>query len=272
MTKKVPIKMILSMAAVFFSFLYNQILGIVVLGVFIIYMLISGRSVLHEVFAASAYKKGDMDNALRLYEKASKSSQNPRPKITYAYLLLKAGKIDESDKVFQSIINSDLDEDSESMAKSNYALVLWKKDQLDEAVDMLSEVIKNYKSSIVYGSLGYLLILKGDISRALEFNKEAYGYNDSDAIIVDNLGHNYYLADEIVKAEEIYEELMKLKPEFPEAYYNYSQVLMKNKKLDKALEVIKKALEYKLSFLSHLTKADLESQLKEIEHLISIGH
>ncbi|MDQ2085950.1 hypothetical protein RBH29_05790 [Herbivorax sp. ANBcel31] len=269
MKKKFPIKIVLSMAAVFFSFLFNPVLGRVVLGVFVVYMFFSNRSIFYEVFATKAHNKGEMEKAIGLFKKASKTTQNTRPKITYGYLLLKAGKIDIASEVFKEMIGSNIDEDSKRKAKSNYALVLWKDGKIDEAIELLEEVFSEYESSVIYGSLGYLYILKGDLKKALEFNKEAYDYDDADPIILDNLGYVYYLIEDFSKSDEIYKELMKLKPQFPEAYYNYSLVLKKLDKLEDALEIIKKGNNYNVSFLSNLTKEEMKSQLEEIEHLIS---
>ena len=269
MKKKFPIKIVASLAVVFFSFLYDATLGKVVLGVFIVYMLFSSRNTFYEIFATKAYKKGDMEKAVSLFEKASKSTQNPRPKISYGYLLLKIGELDKASQVFKEMIDSDIDEDSKIKAKSNYALVLWKSGELDSAINLLEEVLSEYTSSVVYGSLGYLYILKGDLEKAVEFNKEAYDYNSSDPIILDNLGNAYYLIGELSKSEEIYKELMNLNPQFPEAYYNYSLLLKKLGKLDEALDFMKKANNFNLSFLSNLTKANIENQLKEIEDVIA---
>ena len=140
------------------------------------------------------------------------------------------------------MIDSDMDEDSKIKAKSNYALVLWKKGELDSAINLLEEVLSEYTSTVVYGSLGYLYILKGDLEKAVEFNKEAYDYNDSDPIILDNLGNAYYLTGELSKSKEIYKELMNLNPQFPEAFYNYSLLLKKLGKLDEALDYMKKLI------------------------------
>ena len=62
---------------------------------------------------------------------------------------------------------------------------------------------------------------------------------------------------------------MNLNPQFPEAYYNYSLLLKKLGKLDEALDFMKKANNFNLSFLSNLTKANIENQLKEIEDVIA---
>lgn len=272
MKKKIPIKTIASLVVVFLSFLYSATLGKVVLGVFIVYMLFSNRSIFYEALATKAHNKGEMEKAINLLKKASRATLNTRPKISYGYLLLKSGNIDRASEVFKEIIDSNANEDSIINAKSNYALILWKKGELDNAINLLEEVLSEYTNTVVYGSLGYLYILKGGLEKALEFNEEAHNYNSSDPIILDNLGFVYYLMGNLSRSEEIYKKLMKLNPKFPEAYYNYSLLLKKLDRLDEALKFVKKANNHKISFLSNLTKTDIEKQLKEIKDIISREH
>ncbi|WP_243467131.1 tetratricopeptide repeat protein [Acetivibrio straminisolvens] len=212
-----------------------------------------------------------MDKAISWLEKACRIAKSkPAVKILYGYLLLKKGKLEEAEKVFEELLNSGIDNNSMLQAKSNYALVLWKKGKLKDAVKMLEDVFSNYKNTTIYGSLGYLLILDGDVNKALNFNKEAYEYNSSDAVILDNLGYTYYKIGNIKKAEEIYQKLIGLNPSFPEAYYNYSCVLKDLGRMEKALEMATKAKSYKLSYLSNLKEQELDDHLKELNDLISI--
>jgi len=118
-------------------------------------------------------------------EKACSAAKGrPSVKILYGYLLLKTGKLEEAEKVFEELLNSNIDNAGLLQAKSNYALVLWKKGQLKDGIKMLEDVFSNYKNTTIYGSLGYLLILDGDMNKALNFNKEAYEYNSSDPVIL----------------------------------------------------------------------------------------
>lgn len=184
-------------------------------------------------------------------------------------MLLKTGKLEEAEKVFEELLNSNIDNAGLLQAKSNYALVLWKKGQLKDGIKMLEDVFSNYKNTTIYGSLGYLLILDGDMNKALNFNKEAYEYNSSDPVILDNLGYTYYKIGNIKKAEEIYRKLIGLNPNFPEAYYNYSCVLKDLGMTESALEMAKKAKNYRLSYLSNLKEEELDNYLEELQSLIA---
>ncbi|HHW49661.1 MAG TPA: tetratricopeptide repeat protein [Clostridiaceae bacterium] len=263
------IKYLLPIAVIIILFFFNTLLGILGIIVYILYILFMARSGIYKLIGSVRYSKGDMDNALKWLKKSYESNKaNPHTAIPYAYLLLKSGKLDESEKVFSEILGKKLNADDRNLAKSNYALLLWKKGNLDEAVNMLEEVFKEYKTTTVYGSLGYLLILKRDLDRALEFNLEAYDYNSSNTIIQDNLGYTYYLRGEYDKAAEIYEKLLASNPTFPEAYYNYGLVLVKMGEPAKALEFMEKSLNYRLTFLSTITREEIEGKIEEVKALL----
>ncbi len=149
--------------------------------------------------------------------------------------------------------------------KSNYALALWKNGELDRAIAIYEDIFPKYKNTIIYGSLGYLYILKGDLEKALKFNQEAMEYNDTGTVILDNLGQTYYLMGEYEKAEEIFKKLMTLSPKFPEAYYDYALVLEKLGNKSGCIENLKNALNYKPNFLSGVTVEQIQDKLKQVE-------
>lgn len=254
------------------AWVYNRLFGYMLFIAFVLYVLFMERSIFYIILTNRHYKKGNFKMALKWLKKAYRASGNKHgTAILYGYLLLKSGNVEEAEKVFLDTLNSRIDKESIMKAKSNYALVLWKKGQLEDAVKMMEEVFADYKNTTIYGSLGYLLILTGDLNRALQFNKEAYEYNDSDPVILDNLGYTYYKIGNKKRAEEIYEKLMILNPSFPEAYYNYSCIQKDMGQIKKALEIANKAKNYRLSFLSNFTEEELDSHLKELEHLLSMN-
>jgi len=124
-------------------------------------------------------------------------------------------------------------------------------------------------SEIIYSAAINHSSMVGDMNKALNFNKEAYEYNSSDPVILDNLGYTYYKIGNIKKAEEIYRKLIGLNPNFPEAYYNYSCVLKDLGMTESALEMAKKAKNYRLSYLSNLKEEELDNYLEELQSLIA---
>lgn len=214
--------------------------------------------------ASVKYTSGNTAMAFLLFEKAYRTGKmSPSAVSSYAYVLLKERQSEVSEKILTSHINSLRSEDDKNQAKSILALVFWKKNQIDEALALLESIVESYKNTNVYGSLGYLLLLKGDLDKALTFNLKAYEYNSSDKIIQDNLGQTYLALGELGKAKEIYEPLINSNPTFPEAYYNYGLLLEKLDEPENAKEQFNKALSAKFSFLSTLTKEQVLEKVNQ---------
>lgn len=259
------IKFAINILALIGLFLINIHLGLGVVTAYIIFKLYTNRAGIMSFIGRFYYARDNIQMTLAWYERAYRTgAASANNVISYGYLLLKSGNIEKAEKVFNSVWNMKLSNDEKMLVRSNTALVLWKKGQLDEAIALLKEVFSNFKTTAIYGSLGYLLILKGDLQEALEFNREAYEYNDQNPVIADNLGQNYYLLGEYDKAAEIYEKVMEKKPDFPEPYYNYGLVLKAQGNQEKALEMMKKALDYNFTFLSTVKKEDVESAIANI--------
>jgi pentatricopeptide repeat protein len=251
---------------------YNILLGLAALIGYIAYMLYSNIAGLYAFRGNAEYNKGNYDEAIKWFKKAYESGKaKPNVRASYGYLLLKSGRLEEAEQVFNKMLGSKLDMNGEMTVKSNLALVYWKKGDLDKAIETLTGVFEKYKNSTIYGSLGYFMILKGDLEKALEFNLGAYDYNDTDKIILDNLAQNYYLMGNMEKAEEIYEKLLKMSPAFPEPYYYYGKVLEAKGDKEKGLDSMRKALGYKFSFLSTTTKEQMEEEIRQLEDEIKSG-
>lgn len=261
------VKFILPVIVIMILYFYNKIIGLTTLLLAIIYLFYNIRASVFANIGFRKYSKGNLEEATKWFERAFATGKaKPATTTSYAYLLLKTGRLEESEAILNKLISSRPGKDNEMFAKSNLALVLWKNGSLDEAITMLEEVIIDYRNSTIYGSLGYLLILKGDLEKALQFNLEAYEYNESNVVILDNLGQVYHLTGQYEKATEIFEKLLLKNPSFPEAYYNYGLLLLDTNQTEKATEMMEKSLNYthKLSFLSTVKIEDIENKLKDV--------
>lgn len=259
---------VLPVAAVIIAAMINKWLGIAALLVYLLVMAYGSLPVVYTIIGTRNYGLGKMDNALKWFGKAYATNRaSVRSSVSYAYILLKNREPDKADEILRKVIKNNKESQDLPYIKSIMALVLWKKGYLDRAVAMLQEVIETYRTTSVYGSLGYLLILKGDLEKALQFNLEAYDYNSSDNIINDNLGQNYYLLGMYDKAGEIYEKLIAKAPAFPEPYYNYGLVLERQGSMHKALDMMRKAMDHKFTYLSTITKEEVEAAIKRIENI-----
>lgn len=211
------------------------------------------------------YARGKSENWKKAFAIAEKlGGMSFTNKVLYAYLLLKDGDIDEANKKFALLSMERLTKEQRLQLKSSYALVFWKRGEIDTAIEMLEEVVEITPTSTTYGSLGYMYAYNGNLTRALEFNQKAYEYNDTNAIITDNLAFTYYKIGEYAKAREYYEKLMEMNPTFPEAYYGYGRLLVEMGEKEKGLEMVRRALGASFSFLTMTDRQEINAYLDSL--------
>lgn len=230
------------------------------------YLLYRSRHLIYQNFATKKYQKGDYHGAIRDLETAVKLNEDaPQARGTLAYMQLKMGHVEEAARNIQLALSISKLPQEKNQLKLTQAMVLWKQGALDEAIEVLEELMKTYVTSNLYGTLGFLHIEKGDLEKALKFNLEAVDYNGTNHIILDNLGYTYYLMGDNEKALETFSQLMKLKPTFPDAFYNYGRVLEKEGDFEKAAYLYRHALTLHFWYTSSVSKETVEQTLQQLE-------
>lgn len=211
------------------------------------------------------YSKDQLDKSEAYFRRVYKCFYaSLKHKLSYSYILILKGELDEAEKVLEKLSKQKTLKDEIINLRLNQSLIYWKRNQLDAAIDLLLSTYKDYKTMIIYQNLGYFLILKGDYNRALEFNQEAYEYDNDNIGILDNLAENYFFVGEYDKAIEIFDKIIHRKPSFASPYYYYALTLHKIGKKEEALEMLKKGLECKFSYLSAVKKDEIEAKILEL--------
>lgn len=261
---RVLLWVIIPLVVLYLAFTYLGTAGGVIVAV--LYLAVLNLPVIFNSLAGQAYNRGEFEKALKMLERALKANpKNSGIRGSYAWLLLKLGHTREAEKQIDQAIADANRDDIRNPLNGTKALVHWKKGELDQAISLMEKTMESFKNTNTYGTLGFLYIEKGDLDRALSFNLEAYDYNNTDPIILDNLGCTRLLRGEYEEAREIYQQLMKLKPHFPEAFYNYARVLAHFGELDDALYMCRTALSLKFWNTSTITREQVEAALKELE-------
>ena len=260
-------RIILPLAILYFIYtLLGPIGGIVGLIVLLLVYIYINRSVIYQNKAGKKYHNGDYEGSLTdLKAAVGIDPKNAKIRGTYAFLLIKMGYTEEAaNQIDEAIAKVKYIDDKNNMLITK-ALVLWKQGDIDQAISLLDELIKTFETTNVYATLGLLYNEKGDYEKALEFNLLAKDYNGSNKAILDNLGTSYYHSGDYDNAFETYKEVIKLKPNFPEAYYNYAKILEYKGDLEKALYMIRLSLQLKFWFTSTVTKETVEKYLSDLE-------
>lgn len=224
---------------------------------------------LYMLMGNSAYKKGRVKDALEKYKKAYKTKRlSADMEIYCGYILLKEGDKKMCEEVFDSASKKKLSPRQKDSLDTNYALLLWKKGQLDEAIGLLSEVWERENSVTVAGSLGALLLIRaresGDWSHALDFCEKTNEQYTYERTIMANLGEAYYYTNQNEKALKVFSELMDCGSSAPAPFYYYALALVKAGRCEEAEEMLNRALRQKFSALSTVSRKTVKEKLDEI--------
>ena len=241
----------------------NTIIAIAFIFIYII--VINYPTILYYI-ASNKYSQNKVEEANKYFDRVDRCFYSPtKLRITYAYFLLLQGQVDKAEGLIKSMLKKEMNDNDKISLSLNYSLVMWKKNDIDKAIDILKKTYIDNKNTLIYQNLGYFLILKGDYNKALEFNLEALDYNSSDAGIMDNLAQTYYYLEEYDKAIELFNEVISKKPVFATPYYYYALTLLNKNNEEKAVEILKQGLDCKFISLSIITKEDLEAKIFELE-------
>ena len=132
---------------------------------------------------------------------------------------------------------------SKVSARENQALALINKGQYREAEVIYRDLIKSgSKNFIVYGNLGALLKLRGDLKNAIWFIKKSLELFPSYPDGHNNLGIALKEQGQLIAAIHSYRKALELKPDFPEAHHNLGIALQETGDLSGAISSYTSAL------------------------------
>ncbi|MBQ9915070.1 MAG: tetratricopeptide repeat protein [Clostridia bacterium] len=217
------------------------------------------------IMATQSYQRGQIESAFNWFSKAEQRGMDMNQKITYAYYLLREGKVEKSEELLKAVLAETGQSQLKNLAKANYATLLIRTGRVAEAIEELEEILPYFKNTTVYGSLGYAYILAGDLEKAEAFNKEAYEYNSDNAIILDNMIQLYTKLSDYETAYTYVKKQDEKGPGFIEAFYNMAVVEKALGKTEDAIEHLERALSIRPTFLSAVNHDDVKALLETIQ-------
>ncbi|GAB6167884.1 hypothetical protein JCM1393_03440 [Clostridium carnis] len=257
-----------------FIILKNYIIAIPLFCLYIAYKLYQSKSSIYAFKGNLSFEKKEYAAALSYYSKACLNvNVDSAIKLKYAYILLYCGKLKACDEILKTISFENLELNLKNSYIITEALYLWKTGDLKSAIEKCKNIDIEFKNTLIYETLGYLFILNGNYSEALEYNKTAYDYNSSSLVIADNLAQCYYFLENYEKAQGIYENILinnPTKPTFSEPYYYYGLILKSKGDIDNSLKYFNIALSMRESFLSALPHNKIKDEINLID--LSIQH
>lgn len=245
--------------------------GFGVMILFVIALFLYLRPAIYNIMGRKKYFN-DHDEGFKWLEKSYKTGRmKPQQILIYAYLLIRDGQLSRADKLISGVLyknKAQLTKDNILAANLNRAIIDWKRNDLESAIERMEDVYdQGYRSTVHYATLGIFYIMNNNLEKAKEFCIEGADFSPDDASILDNLGLVYYRLGDLKKAEEIYEKLFKkTTPEFIEAYYNYGMVLEDEGNLKVAEKYYKRALGCPEKYLSTVKLTTVENALSRVEN------
>jgi len=246
------------------GFMNNILLGFVLLIAILLYYYFKRYATFCIMLAMRSYGNGQIVKSFHWFERAEKRGMSIPQKITYAYYLLREGRVERSEAVLNGILAFPMKPALKYQAKSTHALMLLKTGRIMEAQEELEEIFPNFKNTTIYGNLGYVYILTGKLDKAEAFNQEAYDFNKDDTVILDNMVQLYTKLSDYEKAWQYAEELMAKKPTFAEAYYDAAVVAKNLGKTEEAKGYLEHALTIRISFMSGVSHEEIQSLLDSL--------
>ncbi|WP_164880614.1 tetratricopeptide repeat protein [Clostridium manihotivorum] len=247
-------------------FFVNPTIGSILFWVYIVFKAIMNRDVLAAFMANSAYRKYRYESAISWYKKAALTKVSKSKIIAnYVFLELKHGDVKEADKVFTTLTSERKfkDKDLQNL-KMAEALIEWKKGNIDKAIEVLEQLQDSDRTSSVLETLGYFLIVRGDLDVALKFNEDALSKYEDSSIIRANLGEIYYKLGDYEKSKELLIKLINEHVNFAEPYYFSALILAEEDKKEASIELLRRASKLEESFLSNLNKDIIDNKLEEL--------
>ncbi len=210
------------------------------------------------------------DQAMAEYQKAiDKGVRVPRDMLAYGVLLLRAYQFQRAhDLMLLTEKTPGITRDEKNQLRINYAICEWKLGRLDKAIDLMNTASQDHKTSMIYGSLGYMLIEKarqtGDFSEAIRFNNEAMEYDDDDAVVLDNMGQLHLAMGERDKALEYFRKAHEKKPGQVDTLFYLGKMNLEDGKPEKAREYLRRAVDGNYTALCTTTREQAQQLLDSV--------
>jgi len=256
-------KFIIPIALIVLAFMVKFWLGIAAIVVIIAALFYMNRANYYAFQANIANQQGNQEQVLNLLRTATNIANcPPQHHLSYGYMLLRSGHDEQADDVFKQLLTKHLPKGLKMATEMNRALIMWKRGQLDEAIELMEHIYDVYKMTDVYGTLGYLYIERGDAETALSFNQEAYEFNAENGVIKDNLAVAYSMNDQDEQAAELLQSMLDEEPSFPEPYVHYGQLMLKQGNTAEAIQYFEQALERPVHYLSTVSHEEIRRELE----------
>ena len=248
------------------TFLGMKLAILLCLLLFLIYLIITKHYFIKVYKGMKAYKIENYSNALENYRDAA-LSKYCKGHIISNYLIceLKYGKPSIArEYIHENLISKNIKSNEKLNLEVTKAIVLWKTNSQEKAINLLKHLIENNKNTYIYETLTSLLLASGKFNEAKKYISEAMEFNSDNNIIKSNYAELCFKFEQFDEAEKTFDYLINENVKFIEPYY-YSALLERKKgNCDKAFELLRIAESFNESLVSLITHKDIEQALNSV--------
>ena len=248
------------------TFLGMKLAILLCLLLFLIYLIITKHYFIKVYTGMKAYKIENYSNALENYRDAALSKYCIGPIISnYLICELKYGKPSIArEYIDENLISKNIKSNEKLNLEVTKAIVLWKTNSQEEAINLLKHLIENNKNTYIYETLTSLLLASGKFNEAKKYISEAMEFNSDNNILKSNYAELCFKFEQFDEAEKTFDYLINENVKFIEPYY-YSALLERKKgNCDKAFELLRIAESFNKSLVSLITHKDIEQALNSV--------
>lgn len=248
------------------TFLGMKLAILLCLLLFLIYLIITKHYFIKVYKGMKAYKIENYSNALENYRDAALSKYCIGPIISnYLICELKYGKPSIArEYIDENLISKNIKSNEKLNLEVTKAIVLWKTNSQEEAINLLKHLIENNKNTYIYETLTSLLLASGKFNEAKKYISEAMEFNSDNNIIKSNYAELCFKFEQFDEAEKTFDYLINENVKFIEPYY-YSALLERKKgNCNKAFELLRIAESFNESLVSLITHKDIEQALNSV--------
>lgn len=248
------------------TFLGMKLAILLCLLLFLIYLIITKHYFIKVYKGMKAYKIENYSNALENYRDAALSKYCNGPIISnYLICELKYGKPSIArEYIDENLISKNIKSNEKLNLEVTKAIVLWKTNSQEEAINLLKHLIENNKNTYIYETLTSLLLASGKFNEAKKYISEAMEFNSDNNIIKSNYAELCFKFEQFDEAEKTFDYLINENVKFIEPYYYSSLLERKKGNCDKAFELLRIAESFNESLVSLITHKDIEQALNSV--------
>jgi tetratricopeptide (TPR) repeat protein len=121
-----------------------------------------------------------------------------------------------------------------------------------------------YVNAHVLSTLGYMLLVKGDLEGAEEYTRKSLEEDPSLSSAWDNLGQIAFKRGDKTQAKEHFLKALEYKPNLPDSLYYLALILEEEGDFIQALRRLETAKESKITALNTVTREQVEGLIEKI--------